>query len=49
MPQAGLPLTLKKVAEQDFEKVALGDERESVWGSDCIYFETHQAWSCSQR
>lgn len=29
VPRAGLPLTLKKVA--------LGDERESMWGSDCIY------------
>lgn len=33
---SGLPPVLKKVAEQDFERVALGNEGESVWGSDCI-------------
>lgn len=46
---AGLPPMLKKVAEQDLERVAPGDERESLRGSDCIYFETQPAWSCSQR
>ena len=46
MQGAGLPLALKEVAEQDFSR---GEwPWRNLWGSDCIYLETQQAWSWGQ-